>query len=151
PSGVTLDQSIALPTVSAPLRVQGRIAPGLDLTFVGAGDQPGQPRGQVRIREVPSGLTAAGALVVPVGPVVAELGSGGDSRSPRLRVSPAAVPEAELIVDLGASDLGALASRITRDGLVVAGTGAAAGGAVLTLAPEVELELRGLGLSVSGF
>jgi len=151
PAGVTVDQTFALPQATAPVRVQGRVAPGLDLRLGASGSAAGQPRGEVRWLERPDGLAATGELEVPLGPVTVRLGSVGTSRSPQLSVTPHAVPDATLTADLAADDLAELLARVARDGLVVTGTGAASGTALLTLSGGGALELRDLGVNVSGF
>src|SRR5690606_29082196 len=102
PAGVTVDQTFALPQATAPVRVQGRVAPGLDLGLGASGCAAGQPRGEVRWLERPDGLAATGELEVPLGPVTVRLGSVGTSRSPQLSVTPHAVPDATLTADLAA-------------------------------------------------
>ena len=150
-AGVTLDQTIALPGATAPLRVQGRVAPGLDVTVAGLGTAAGQPRGEFRLTERPDGLAGAGALEVPLGPVTARLSAGGSDLTPRLNVTPAAVPEASLTADLAADDLAELVARVAREGLVVTGAGAASGTALLTASGGGALELQGLGVALAGF
>ena len=151
PAGVTLDQTLALPGATGPLRVQGRVAPGLDVAVSGTGVGPGQPRGEFRLSERPDGLSGAGMVTVPLGPATAWLGAAGTSRSPRLTVTPQAVPEASFYVDLAADSVADLVARVLNEGLVVTGTGAAKGTALLTLDDGGALQLRGLGVTLSGF
>jgi hypothetical protein len=150
PGGVTLDQTVALPRATAPLRVEGRLAPGLDVRLSAAGAAPGQPSGEVRLLERQDGLAAMGALQVPLGPVTVRLGSVGSSQSPQLTVTPTSLPDARLSADLAADGLLELVSRVASEGLVVTGGGAASGSARLDVAAG-SLELRQLGLAVSGF
>ena len=151
PGGVTLDQSVAVPLVTAPLRVQGRVAPGLDVRLSSASTAAGQPRGDLRLLEAPAGLLAFGELEVPIGPVTARLEPSGSPGAPRLTLTPQALPEAGLAADLAAADLADLVARVTEEGLVVTGTGAASGSAVLTLRGGPAMVLRDLGATLSGF
>ncbi len=150
PAGVTLDQTVALPRATAPVRLEGRLAPGLDVRISTPGRALGQPRGDVRLLERQDGLAAMGRLDVPLGPVTVTLGSVGTSQSPQLTVTPTALPAARLSADLAADDVLELVSRVARDGLVVTGAGSASGSAHLDVGAGA-VELRQLALALSGF
>ncbi|HZJ09106.1 MAG TPA: hypothetical protein VFD39_05380, partial [Trueperaceae bacterium] len=158
-SGVSFDQTAALPMLTAPLRLQGQLAPTFDVTLSAAprpgnaGSQAGEaaPRGAARVFVTGGGLRATGEVVLPLGPVTVVIDGEGPDASPQVEVRLAAAPSVAAQASLVARDLGELVALVNDGGLTFTGTDAAHGALTVTLEPSLSAQLEGFGVDLAGF